>query len=220
LKLDLHIHSYYSKCGLSSPKSIVKKAREKGLGGFAITDHDLCKAWNELAQLAKKENLVFLKGEEIEIKEEGKTRGEISGLFMNEEVRPASFDETVDLLRAQDAVIVIQHPFDWFRKPFKDLDSAIKKVKAIEVFNSRCILPSMNKKALKYAKMHNLIQMAGSDAHTPWEIGNAFVECDCNSEEELRTAIMKRKIALQGKLSLPLVHLFSPLAKKGIIKRL
>jgi hypothetical protein len=205
---------------LSSPETIVKKAREKGLAGIAITDHDMCKAWNELAQLAKRENLVFVRGEEIKVKENGETRGEISGLFMNSEVKPGDFGDVVDALQAQDAIAVIQHPFDWFRKPFKGLDSAIKRVNALEVFNSRCILPSMNEKALQYARQHNLIQMAGSDAHTPWEIGQAFIECDCSSEEELRVAILKRKTSVGGKLSFPLIHLFSPLAKKGLIKRL
>lgn len=220
MKIDLHIHSCYSKDGLSTPKSIIAKAKEKKLGGIAITDHDNCLAWKELTDLGKKNGLIVVKGEEIKIKENGKTLGELSGLFMSKEVKSSSFGEVVDALKAQGAVCAIQHPFDWFRKPFRDLDNATKRVKHIEVFNSRCIFSGMNQKALDYAITHNLGKVAGSDAHTPWEIGNAFIECDAQNEEDLKKAILLGKMKTSGKLSSPLFHLFSPLAKNKILKEL
>lgn len=220
MKVDLHIHSCYSKDGLSTPKSIVAKAKENGLGGIAITDHNLCQAWRELNVLCKKEGLLFVRGEEIKIKDNGKTAGELSGLFMSEEIRPGSFGEVVDALASQGAMPVIMHPFDWFRHPFNDLGNAIKRVKHVEVFNSRCLFRSMNQMALDYATKHGLFQTAGSDAHTPWEIGNAFIECSAESEEELRRAILQGETKTGGKLSSPLFHLFSPLAKNRILRKL
>ncbi|MDP2973903.1 MAG: PHP-associated domain-containing protein, partial [Candidatus Diapherotrites archaeon] len=117
-------------------------------------------------------------------------------------------------------IAAIAHPFDTFRNAFLDLDNAIKRVKVIETFNCRCLTNGPNKKAAAYAKKHGLSAIAGSDAHTPREIGNAFTECNAGSEEELRKAILLGKTKVQGKIALPLVHLFSPIAKLGLIKKL
>ena len=217
----MHVHSCYSEDGLSTPQSIIKKIKEKNLAGIAITDHNNCNAWNELIPLGKKENVLIVKGEEIKIKKQGRTVGEVLGYFMNREIKPAPFDEIIDSLHAQDAVAAIAHPFDWFRNAFKaDLDNAIKRVKVMETFNSRCLSNSMNRKAAAYAKEHGLSAIAGSDAHAPMEIGNAFVECNGNSEEELRKAILQGKTKINGRLASPFIHIFSTIAKLRIIKKL
>ena len=220
MRIDLHIHSCYSKDGLSSPKSIIRKIKEKQLTGVAITDHNNCNAWKELIPLGKKENALIVKGEEIKIKKQGRTVGEVLGYFMNKEVKPGPFEEVMDALDSQGAVAAIAHPFDTFRNAFIDLDNAIKRVKVIETFNSRCLTNGPNKKAAAFAKAHGLSAIAGSDGHAPQEIGNAFTECNAGNEEELRKAIAGGKTEVQGKIALPLVHLFSPIAKLGLIKKL
>jgi predicted metal-dependent phosphoesterase TrpH len=216
----MHIHSCYSEDGLSSPSSIIKKIKEKQLTGIAITDHNNCNAWKELIPLGKKENVLIVKGEEIKIKKQGRTVGEVLGYFMNKEIKPAPFDEIIDSLHAQDAVAAIAHPFDSFRNAFLDLDNAIKRVKVIETFNSRCLNNGPNKKAAAFAKAHGLSAIAGSDGHTPWEIGNAFTECNAGNEEELRKAILLGKTKVQGKITMQLIHIFSTIAKLRIIKKL
>jgi len=40
---DLHIHSKYSKDSINDPKWIIKIAKNKGLNGVAITDHNTIK---------------------------------------------------------------------------------------------------------------------------------------------------------------------------------
>src|SRR3979411_1219544 len=42
--IDLHTHTFFSGDGVSSPEENVAAAREKGLHGFAITDHNTCAA--------------------------------------------------------------------------------------------------------------------------------------------------------------------------------
>src|SRR3979411_2693471 len=42
--IDLHTHTFFSGDGVSSPEENVAAAREKGLHGFAITDHNTCDA--------------------------------------------------------------------------------------------------------------------------------------------------------------------------------
>ena len=43
-KIDLHTHTFFSGDGVSSPEENIAAAREKGLHGFAITDHNTCEA--------------------------------------------------------------------------------------------------------------------------------------------------------------------------------
>ena len=42
--IDLHTHSFFSGDGVSSPEELIEAAREKGLHGFAMTDHNTCDA--------------------------------------------------------------------------------------------------------------------------------------------------------------------------------
>ena len=218
MKIDLHVHSHHSNDALSKPETIVARAKAKGLTAVAITDHGTCNAWHELEKLTKKEGLPFVKGEEIKVVENGKIAGEIIGLFMSKEVERGSALEIIDALRQQDAIATIAHPFDIFRNSFKNIDAIAKKVDAIEVFNSRCVTRRFNRKAKDYAESHNLGFTAGSDAHHPSEIGNAFVECKGNSLDDLRKAILKKKTIVAGKKSSPFVHGFTTLAKFNLMR--
>ena len=42
--IDLHSHTFFSGDGVSSPEENIAAAREKGLHGIAITDHNTCDA--------------------------------------------------------------------------------------------------------------------------------------------------------------------------------
>ncbi len=216
MKIDLHVHSQYSKDALSKPESIIKEVQKKGLSGIAITDHNTVECWPKLLPLAKKAGVLVVKGEELKVKEHGKTIGELSALFMQEDIKSFELPEILDAAKRQDALLIIQHPFDLFRKRWKRMDYW-NKFQGIEVFNSRCVLNSWNKKAMKFAREHEFSATAGSDAHVPQEIGNAFIEFEGESEEELRKAILKRKVVIAGKLSSPLIHVFSTIAKLHLI---
>ncbi|MAG22223.1 MAG: histidinol-phosphatase [Candidatus Diapherotrites archaeon] len=217
MKIDLHVHSQYSKDALSKPESIIREIKNKGLSGIAITDHNTVDAWSKLIPLAKKAGALVVKGEELKVQEQGQTIGELSALFLQEEITVIDFTEIVDEAKAQDALLIIQHPFDLFRHYWKRPEYW-EKLSGIEAFNSRCILNSWNKKAMAFAREHNFPVTAGSDAHTPQEIGRAFVECDAQNEEELRKAIIKKEVHIAGKLSSPLIHAYSTIAKLNLMR--
>jgi PHP family Zn ribbon phosphoesterase len=71
-KADLHTHTVLSPCGDldMSPSNIVKKAKEKGLDIVGITDHNSTKNCKVIEDLAKKHDLMILKGAEVTSKEE------------------------------------------------------------------------------------------------------------------------------------------------------
>ncbi|KHO54751.1 MAG: PHP domain-containing protein [Candidatus Diapherotrites archaeon] len=199
-KFDLHVHTKYSKCGLESPEKILEQAKELKLAGIAITDHDLAKSFPDFKSLLKEKGIIVVFGEEVSIIEGGKCFGHLLCYFLQEEIKPASFGEIIDAAKSQNALTSIAHAFDFARTGFrKDLGKEFQKLDAIEAFNGRARLGDANKKAREFAEKHKMPFTAGSDAHALAEIGNAGIECEASSEEELRQAILKKKCGIFGK---------------------
>jgi predicted metal-dependent phosphoesterase TrpH len=81
-------------------------------------------------------------------------------------------------------------------------------VDAIEIFNSRCMLPSFNRCALQFAEAHHLMGTVGSDAHAAFELGRSLVLLDpFDGPDDLRKVI--RTARYQMRASPPWVHLTS-----------
>lgn len=214
MKIDFHTHSYYSNDGLSSPEKLIKIALKKGLDGIALTDHDTTKGWQEAIEVGKKLNAVLILGQEIKIKKNGKTIGEILGYFLKEEIDPIgkSLEEIIQEIKKQGGIAIIAHPFYW-RKPFKELEKYADLVDGIEVFNSRSQTKRGNKKAFDFAQKNNSPITAGSDAHSCFEVGNAYIEANVKNIEELKEAILQKKVKIIGKQSPILVQIFAGLGK-------
>lgn len=213
MHLDLHTHSNASKDSVLKPKTMLKIAKQKNLV-IALSDHNNTNNWAAMRQASRELNYPVILGEEIRVFFNGEQPGEIVALFLQEEVQPGEFLEVIDELKRQDAMIIAAHPFAMIKASFvKHLQDLVGKVQAVEVFNSRNYLESCNTKAKEFAEKHNLPFTAGSDAHTPEELGQAFVEVDAGSIEEARKKILKKQSRVFGRLSPAWVHLVSALAK-------
>jgi predicted metal-dependent phosphoesterase TrpH len=206
-KVDLHLHTRFSDDGLCSPAQVVKISRAKGLSKVAITDHNSIAGALEASKLAP--DLVII-GEEIRTKQ-----GELLALFLKEEIPPGLDPlETIERIREQGGIVGIPHPFDRIRREAMGLYSLeiLEEVDFLEGFNARTILPQDNAKALKLASERGIPVSAGSDAHTPWEIGKAWVEMEpFSGEREFLESLKSGKIC--GQRSPLWVHIFSTLAK-------
>jgi len=108
--LDLHVHSKYSKDSRLEPEKILKLATARGLGGIAITDHNTVYG-GLIARKLSKGDLLVIVGSEIKTE-----RGEVMGLFLNEEIPERSFFDVVDAIRDQGGIVVLPHPFDRLRR--------------------------------------------------------------------------------------------------------
>jgi len=219
MKLDLHTHTYFSSDAIASPSDLIKAAKSKGLGGIAITDHNTTKSWKSITGAGKKEKIHVILGEEIKVFHEGSKIGEVIGLFLNEEIKPGEFLVVKDRIKEQGGIMVIAHPFDYFRNSFKKLEDFKKYADAVEAFNSRSVFNWFNKKAFEFAQKNNISMTAGTDAHCAYEIGNAYTIADIDEIEDLRKFIKKKKTAVCGKKANPLIHLVSTLSNLGIIGR-
>lgn len=214
MKIDMHCHSHHSKDSLCSPKDIFITAKKKGLDGVAITDHDNINSWKEAKEIAKTLNMIFIKAEEIKVREDNIIVGELLAYFITNHIdsRNKSITDIIKEIKNQGGICIISHPFS-NKKPFKKINKYIKEVDGIEVFNSRNQSKENNEKARLLAKNNSIAFTAGSDAHTLFEIGNSYIETETNNVNSLKNDILTKKIKIIGKQSSSVLQIFSPISK-------
>jgi predicted metal-dependent phosphoesterase TrpH len=186
--VEFHCHTIFSKDSLTRPSDLVKTCRHKGIDRVLVTDHNTI-AGARAAQAIDPE-LVSV-GEEI-----ATTHGEILAAFVRVEIpKGLTPQETIRRLKDQEAFISVSHPFDRWRSGHwreEDLLEIVPEVDAIEVYNSRCMLPQFNEEARQFAERHHLAGTVGSDAHAAFELGNSLMEVEPFEDAEgLRRVIRK-----------------------------
>jgi predicted metal-dependent phosphoesterase TrpH len=172
LKVDLHVHTEHSEDSRATPMSVVDKAIELGFDAIAVTDHNTVSGSLEAERLAKGTNLLVIPGQEVLTKE-----GEVVVLGLREGIpRGMPALDTMRQAREKGGFVIVPHPFDLMRRGIgKRLGPLLKYVDAIEVFNSRTIFGTFNSKALSFAERNGLPMTAGSDSHSPGEMGKTYM---------------------------------------------
>jgi len=145
VNIDPHVHTECSSDSRVLINKVQSISRRKGLNGVAITNQNSIEGALGLKDQVA-DQFVIIVGEEIETAE-----GEITGLFLRERV-PAGLspENTAEKIKLQGGLVCITHPSCRFRKSkikFEALTRIIEFVDIIEIFNSRNLLPSDNKKA-------------------------------------------------------------------------
>lgn len=218
MKLDLHVHTKYSKDSFSSAYKILKQAKKKGLNGIAITDHNTTKGWPAAIEAAKKLNLLLILGEEIKCKE----GIEIIGLFLKKEIKPDCLDNVLKEIKKQKGVAILAHPF-YKKNSFHEIEGYVKKLDGFEILNSRRTQMQNKKAKMFYHKLPYLKKrvaiVAGSDSHAPFEVGTAFTACHAKDLNEFKKELLKRRTYIYGKRSPWTVHIISTLANLRINKK-
>ena len=188
LKADLHLHTTCSRDSAVSPELLIARCLATGINCVAVTDHNAIEGALELKKTAP---FTIIVGEEIRT-----THGEIIGYFLSEKIpRGLSPEETISRIRAQGGLVCVPHPTDRFRPSALEpaaLNAVLPLVDIIEVFNARTALNRDNDKAGRIAQTHGLMASAGSDSHTPGEIGNAYVEMpEFTTPEEFKASLAR-----------------------------
>jgi predicted metal-dependent phosphoesterase TrpH len=188
LSVEFHCHTIASKDSLTRPADLIDTCRRKGIDRVVVTDHNTIAGAR--AAYALDPELVIV-GEEIMT-----TRGELLAAFVRDEI-PSGLtpQETIRRLKDQGAFISVSHPFDRWRNGSwqeSDLLEILPQVDAIEVYNSRCMLPNFNRDARRFAEKHNIAGTVGSDAHVTFELGQSLMELEqFEDSAELRSIIRR-----------------------------
>jgi predicted metal-dependent phosphoesterase TrpH len=208
LRIDLHLHTRGSWDCLSDPERVVRRARRRGLGRIAVTDHDRLSVALEMAERHPE---MVIPGEEVRTAE----GVDVIGLYLREEIpRGTPARETCRRIRDQGGIVYLPHPFAPGKGRSGNLaEELVPLLHVVEVFNARLIVPGRNDRALELARRHDLLRGAGSDAHTIGEVGNAWVEVTHhpNRPEALLEALASARI--HGRRTGPHAFVASNLAK-------
>ena len=189
-------------------EKIIERCLELGINCIAIADHGTAEGALKMQKLAP---FTVIVAEEILT-----PYGEIMGMFLKETI-PSRIpvEQALSEIRSQGGLVNIPHPLDTFRgsamgaKALKDIMSQID---IMEVFNSRSPLLRTSARALAFAQKHSIVQSAGSDAHTAYEIGNSYVEMpEFTGKDDFLQALAQGKIT--GHRTNPLIHFNSAWAK-------
>jgi len=174
LKIDLHVHTFYSFDSLITPKELVFYAKKRGLDGVAITDHDRI---DGALKIAKETDFLIVSGIEI-----SSLNGHIIGLDLDESVPPElSVDETLERIHEAGGIAIACHPVVFFKESLKGHINS--RFDAIEVINSSAFPFNYSvKRSQKLASNLGLPRVAGSDAHYGPEIGHAYTLVDAESK--------------------------------------
>ena len=148
------------------PEKIVAIAKARGLDGIVICDHDTIRGGIEAQKSNKDPHFQVIVGAEIKT-----TAGDITGLFLKEEIVSREVNAVLDEIKAQGGRTLLNHPYQAHDLSKIDFD----KIDFIEGFNAR-VSPEQNRKAVELAQRYGKPMLSGSDAHLYGEIGNAYTE--------------------------------------------
>jgi len=198
--IDMHIHqklnSSDSQLDLFNAIDI---AKQRGLDGICITDHDDLGLRTMAETVSKETGFKVFVGVEIYTLD-----GDLL-CFGIDEMPPErlSAQETIDFVNARGGTTIAAHPYRMNNRGLGDVIADVKGLGAVEAFNGRTDEFS-NLKALKLAQGVRLPICGGSDSHTDMEVGNFATKFHhvINSETDMIRAIqngMMEPISLTGR---------------------
>lgn len=197
LRIDLHIHSSKSEDGCSTIAEIAESARERGLDGFAITDHDVPLGYSEACELSGELQMVVLPGIEVSTASGhililDPRRAFRKGIGLSEALKGAFLDGSV---------VIVPHPTDPLSHGIGEnlAEEAAKAGAIIESLNAST-LSRFNASAQKLAARLAVPAVGGSDAHIAKAVGDAYtvVDSDGIDAESVLIAIKKGLTAPEG----------------------
>lgn len=202
-RADIHVHTKYSGIGklgflrfpesVCDPRDVVKNADALGLKVVCITDHNSIEGALRAKGFERDYSTEVVIGEEVSTSD-----GEVLGLYLNERVPPGlSVEETIDLIRGQDGLVVAPHPFSLHcpslgeRVETLDLDG-------IEVLNAGHIDGFANSKANEWGRSGRWALLGGSDSHALNTMAYAHTVFEGDTAEDLRKAILEKETQAKG----------------------
>lgn len=176
-KLDLHVHTQFSADSVADPEAIIASAKDKGLAGIAVTDHNTSECVDYYLERGLMradgravDGFLIVPGQEITTSE-----GHLLALGVHlpylKGVSPA---EAIDIIHRKGGIAVPPHPYDQFRAGIREKILDGLDIDAVEVFNAASTFRRYNRYAYEYALKRGLPKTSASDAHHPSAVGTAF----------------------------------------------
>jgi predicted metal-dependent phosphoesterase TrpH len=175
MKFDLHIHTTrHSPDSDLDPLVLVRRAREVGLDGVVITEHDWLWTEAELDELrAAGSGLVILAGVEVSARE---------GHFLAYGVQnPFAIPRNIGVtalcqeMHRQGGAVVAAHPFRWGQRFDQILEQERPELDGLELMTNNMDADCRRQAATVYSRS-KLAGLGSSDAHHESTLGVCYTE--------------------------------------------
>lgn len=165
--IDTHLHEKkYSEDSFISLEEIVVRAREMGLDGICVTDHESSAIRAEAIALSKKTGFLIITGAEVLTYEGDMT---VFGLNCLPE-KMVHARELVRLTEAAGGVVICAHPYRQNNRGMGDFIRELPLVRGIEAFNGST--PERhNLEAFNLSLELHVAALGASDAHVIEQVG-------------------------------------------------
>ena len=177
-RIDPHVHSFYSGDGVSSPEQIIASARQKGLHGIALTDHNTCDGCRHLRDIGlirddgePVDGFLVIPGNEVSTAE-----GHLLclGVWLPNGLKGVPAAEVVQMVHDKGGIAIPAHPYDRMRAGIRQDVLDTLPMNGLEVFNAATSLQRHNEQARIYAEKRQIPMTAGSDAHHHAAVGRSY----------------------------------------------
>jgi predicted metal-dependent phosphoesterase TrpH len=194
MKFDLHLHtSRHSLDSIMAPELLVQRAREIGLDGVVITEHDWLWTEEELAQLRQSAPDIFVfAGIEVSAKQGHFLVYGVSNPFAMP--HGISVAELCHEVHRQGGAVVAAHPYRW-NQPFDDiLVTEQPDLDGLELMSNNMDAEIRRRAAALNVRLR-LAGLGNSDAHRIETLGCCYTEFDSviRDMSDLVEAIRGRK---------------------------
>jgi len=162
---DMHVHTIFSPCSRMRVDEAVAAARQSGLDGICITDHDTMNIRHALSEGAQENGVVVIFGMEYST-----TQGDflVFGPFEAlDSGLPA--DRLLKIVDRSGGIAIAAHPFRKNRPADGRLIEE-GRCRVIERLNGRNT-ETENAAVQRWSDAYDLTECGGSDAHTIEEVG-------------------------------------------------
>jgi len=194
VKIDLHVHTNVSSpCSLIDPERAIAVAKQVGLDGICVTEHDEIEGAEVTSALGRELGFRVFRGIEI-YTEMGDML--VYGLYRDAGAWRMPFADLLGACRDAGAVIVPAHSCRVTGELARahgaeKADWLLRNVDALETHNGGCT-PQGNKAAQDLAAQYRLSGTGGSDSHHEFQIGRCFtVFKDSIESDEALVAALK-----------------------------
>ncbi|MPZ22139.1 MAG: PHP domain-containing protein [Dehalococcoidia bacterium] len=187
--IDLHCHTWpLSDDSMLSPDDLIEHARELGLDGLCLTEHDF--GWNidEVRRLERRHNFVLLPGMEVNTED-----GHILAYGVNKYIYGMhKSQELARMVRSAGGALIAAHPYrrqmPWHVYDQNHWEEALDRagrnkayefVAGLEIINGRGT-PQENSFSNELARRMGMRGSAGTDSHARRDIGACATEFSRN----------------------------------------
>ncbi|HMF12441.1 MAG TPA: PHP domain-containing protein, partial [Gemmataceae bacterium] len=177
MKFDLHLHtSRHSLDSILAPELMVQRAREIGLDGVVISEHDWLWTDEELAQLRQSApDLIVLAGIEVSARQgHFLVYGVVNPFAVPPGIGVADLCREVHL---QGGAVIAAHPYRW-NQPFDDiLEMERPDLDGLELISNN-MDAGIRRRAAALNERLRLAGLGNSDAHRLETLGCYYTEFD------------------------------------------